>query len=183
MVCLVEDLMFLEDEDCAVYFCISQISWRLEVLHMQWVKHVHKGMFGNIICPHCRPSLAHQLTPPSRCVQNSVACSPWNPVSRATGGRPPGGHVHLSLSILVTGSVSPSPFMAHMPFSGLPGRALFPRSTPLILRPVYVVLFREPLLQGWGSRLSQHALVGVLLDALESKARVSEGTQGTGAPL
>lgn len=55
--------MFLEDMDCAVYFCVSQIPWRLEVLHMEWVKHVHKGMFGNILCPHCRPSLAHQLTP------------------------------------------------------------------------------------------------------------------------
>ena len=37
--CLVEDLMFLEDVDCAVYFCVSQIPWRLEVLHIEWAKH------------------------------------------------------------------------------------------------------------------------------------------------
>ena len=102
-------------------------GWRCSTLNGQ---NMHKRMFGNMLRPHCRPSLAHQLTPRAAAFRLPLACSPWNPVSRATGGRSPGGHVHLSLSILVTGSVNPSSFMAHTLFSGLPGRALFPRSTP-----------------------------------------------------
>ena len=96
---------------------------------MELKKCIHKRIFGNIICPHCMPSLAHQLTP-----RATVLRLP----SPALHGIPSPGPLMAGLQVDTsschcqsssTDSVNPSSsFMIPMLFPGLPGHALFPQS-------------------------------------------------------